>query len=142
MAVRITRAGVGLTAGIILLALVVLGGLYFAKERGEQARREEAIQIAQENLEQESEQGGAIVPSVDGEAENENENENENQGTGSSNGGTSNNSGDEELPEGGQPPSELPATGPAETFSMVGLGLLVFAVVSYLASRRALLEAR
>lgn len=54
MAVRITRAGVALTVGIIVLTGIIVGGLLWAKEAGEQARREEAIKVAEQRLEEQS----------------------------------------------------------------------------------------
>lgn len=52
---RLTRAGVVFVAGIIVLALVVFGVIMFVRERGEQARRDEAIAVAEQNLETQSE---------------------------------------------------------------------------------------
>jgi hypothetical protein len=133
MAVRITRAGVGLTVGIIILALVVLGGLYLVRERGEQARRDDAIEIAQENLESETE-GGTLSPEIQ-----EDEQAAEEEPTPS----------DQPSPnENDQPaqdetvatasPEQLPATGPTDGMALLVIALLSFTVVSYAASRRAL----
>jgi LPXTG-motif cell wall-anchored protein len=133
MAVRITRSGVGLTVGIIVLALVVLGGLYFVRERGEQARREDAIEVAQENLESQSERESALNPS------DENGDEATDDGSTADDGDQT-----QEMPVGGTgqggpaAPQELPATGPTETAAMVIIGLLSFATASYVMSRRAL----
>lgn len=121
MAVRMTRAGVGLTVGIIVLALVVLGGLYLVKERGEQARREDAIEIAQGNLESESQNGSVEAPSIDGVGEGVTPESNDSENSGAA-------------------PNELPATGMSEIAPVLGIGLLAFSVASYLASRRALLN--
>lgn len=52
---RLTRAGVVFVVGIIVLALVVFGVIMFVRERGEQARRDEAIAVAEQNLEAQSE---------------------------------------------------------------------------------------
>ena len=119
MAIRnVTRAGVGLVIGIIILAALVFAGLWYVRERGEQARREEAINIAEEQLEAESEQEVAI-------------NTNEDQENESS----------EDIPQTGvtttEPAAtnELPQTGP-ELASIVGLGVLSFAVASFVHSRK------
>jgi LPXTG-motif cell wall-anchored protein len=125
MAVRITRSGVGLTVGIIVLALVVLGGLYLVKERGEQARREDAIEVAQETLESESAEEGSLTPSIDGNNEVTDEGDSSEQS--------------QQMPAGGtdQSPQELPATGPTDAASLLVLGALSFTVASYFSSRRA-----
>ncbi len=60
MAVHVTRAGVALTVGIILLTGLIIGGLLWAKESGEQARRAEALQIAEQNLEEQSRRDVAL----------------------------------------------------------------------------------
>lgn len=141
MAVRITRSGLGLTVGIIVLALVVLGGLYLVKERGEQARREEAIKVAQQNLESQS-QEGAAAPSTDG------SNENSGTGTEESTGGQEavGDSGEVAVQGGGSTeasgenaPGELPQTGPNDAAALLAISVLTFAGASYIASRRALL---
>ena len=155
MAVRITRSGVGLTVGIIVLALVVLGGLYLAKERGEQARRADAIEIAQQNLDAQS-GTGALTPSIDGEVEESgtpseeseiesgsgegsNDSSEESTSTGSDNEGVAstdeNGAVEGELTE--QSPEELPQTGTSEITAVIAVAMLTFATVSYLSSRRA-----
>ena len=51
---RPTRSGLLLTVLIVVLAAAVLSGLWIVKERGESARREAAIEVAQEQLEAEN----------------------------------------------------------------------------------------
>jgi len=131
MAVRITRAGVGLTVGIIILALVVLGGLYLVRERGEQARRDDAVEIAQENAESEAGETGTLTPTViDG-----NEEAGEEASPAES---TANNTKSDTSEESTATPGELPATGPSDIAGLLILGLLSFMAVSYMSSRRAL----
>ena len=52
---RITRTTIVFVVGIIVIAGLVFGGIWFAKERGEQARQKEAIAIAEQNLTNQSE---------------------------------------------------------------------------------------
>lgn len=127
MAVRVTRSGVALTVGIIIIGLLVLGGLYIVKQRGEQARREDAIQVAQENLESQSAQNGALTPGDDSNESTtqtpRNDNSNAQQMPTGGNGGTAT-------------PGELPATGPTEVVSLLAAALLSFSTVAYLQSRK------
>ncbi|MES2630834.1 MAG: hypothetical protein V4611_02675 [Patescibacteria group bacterium] len=120
---RVTRAGVGLVVGIIILAALVFAGLWFVRERGEQARRDEAINIAEEQLQSDSDEDIAIKPD-----ENSNSEEAENQGSSPApqTGATTN-----------QPANanELPQTGP-EAASAIVLGLLTFATVAFIRSRK------
>ena len=125
MAVRITRAGVGLTVGIIILALVVVGGLLLVKERGEQARREDAIEIAQQNLESQSQEDPALTPPAEEQPTDEGTD-----GSIATDGETANGATDEASPE------ELPQTGPADTMAILVVAMLTFASVSYIVSRR------
>jgi len=139
MAVHVTRAGVALTVGIIVVTGLIIGGLFWAKERGEQARRDDAIQVAEQNLEEQSNEDVALN-------EGETNNEEENQGTEapaqsgneSTQSGTSN-SGSPAMPAGGTT-TELPQTGPGDAVSFIGAGLVTFAAIAYYRSRRALLE--
>lgn len=130
MAVRVTRSGVALTVGIIIIGLLVLGGLYVVKQRGEQARREDAIQVAQENLESQSSQNGALNPGTDS----------------SDTATTPRDDGDrsQQMPTGGNSnaatPGELPATGPTEVASLFAVALLSFSMVAYAQSRKLRLQ--
>jgi len=134
MAIRtVTRAGVGLVVGIIILGLLVLGGLYLVRERGEQARRAEAINVADQQLQAESDKDIAI--STDGDDDKTPVKEEEPATTGQ-------NDTSDDSPVSPASPStspaaaaELPQTGP-DAFSFVGLGLLSFAVVSFIHSRK------
>lgn len=62
---QITRTGVVFVIGTIVLIGLVLGGLWLVQERGEQARRQEAAKIAEQNLESQSE-SGAQTPATTG----------------------------------------------------------------------------
>lgn len=141
MAVRITQTAVWLTVGIIFLAAVVLGGLYLVKGRGEQARRADAIEVAQQNLEAQSQTG--TTPSVDGAVENSGTPSDESavgsagdEATGATNDATS--TGDAQGAAGtqGTNPSELPQTGAGDAMAIVAVALLSFAGVSYITSLR------
>lgn len=142
MAVRITRAGVGLTIGIIILALVVLGGLYLVKQRGEQARRDQAVKIAEQNLESQS--NGANVLSPDDSSKNSSNSSNSSNSGSQGSSSTSNNSssGSSSPSNGVASTGELPQTGPSDGIAFVALGLLTFAGVSYYISRRTLVRIR
>jgi len=133
MAIRtVTRAGVGLVVGIIILGLLVLGGLYLVRERGEQARRAEAINVADQQLQAESDKDIAI--STDGDDDKTPVKEEP------ATAGQNDTSDDSPVSPASPstPPAaaaELPQTGP-DAFSFVGLGLLSFAVVSFIHSRK------
>ena len=51
---RLTRAGVLFFVGVIVLAGLVTGGIFLVKNHSEAVRREEAIKIAEKNLEEQS----------------------------------------------------------------------------------------
>lgn len=113
MAIRVTRTGVVLAVGILVGAAILFGLLQIVRDRGEQARREEAISIAEENLQAESEEGVAIEVTED-------ETEETSQGTN-----------DVAVSES----SVLPQTGP-EFGAIVAVGAVTFVTVSYVRSRR------
>ena len=144
MAVRITRAGVGLTIGIIILGLAVLGGLYLVKQRGEEARRDQAIQIAQQNLESQSNNGTA--PTSDGSNSSSSTNNGSNSSNNSSNNGSQNtsnlsNSNGSTSSNTATPntSTELPQTGPTEQWgSALALALLTFSIAAYMVSKQQL----
>lgn len=134
MAIRyVTRAGVGLVVGIIILAILVFAGLWFVRERGEQARRQEAINIADQQLKAESNQGVALT--TDG----------ANSSTESSSSGSSDsstNTSDSSSSATSQTPAvatELPKTG-AEAGPVFIVGIMTFVVFSYVRSRKLVLK--
>lgn len=148
MAIRITRAGVGLTVGIIVLTAVVLGGLYLIQQRGEQARRDEAIKIAEQNLESQS--NGEVALNEGESSANENGAES-GAGSGeaattdeaaSTNSESSANSGANEATQSGSTlttSTELPQTGPTESLmAAVLLGVGTFTALSFVRSRKLL----
>lgn len=129
MAIRtVTRAGVGLVVGIIILAALVFAGLWFVQQRGETARREEAINVAEQRLEAESEQDVAINPS-----ENESSNE-ESQNTEQAQGSAA-------APQTGNSAAQpsatesLPQTG-SEASSIIIAGFVTFVTVAFIRSRK------
>ncbi len=122
---RPTRSAVALTVGIIVLAALVLGGLHLAKERGEQVRREEAIKVAEAQLETNADEDIALNSGDE-------ETQNEEQNSGSTAPGET--SGESSQPN----PSALPETGPSEAFSAVIVALVAFSAASYVTSRKAL----
>jgi len=142
MAIRITQAGVALTVGIIIVTALIIGGFFYVRNAGEQARREEAIKIAEQNLEDQSDEGVALNDDSKNNSENSsdkptdsnsgdttNNQDTSNQDTSSSS-STNNSSAD-------QPAGELPQTGPADSLtSVVVLSLLSFSAASYVNSRR------
>ena len=130
MAIHVTRAGVALTVGIILVIGLIIGGLFWAKNQGEQARRDDAINIAEENLE---EQSGEDVALNDGdEATNEENNGAPTEST--TNNGAANSPAS--VPTAGT--TELPQTGPSDAIAVLGLLLLAFSATSYVISVRTL----
>lgn len=141
MAVRITRAGVALTVGIIVLTGLIIGGLFWVKQSGEQARRDEAVKIAEEKLEGQS--GDDVA--LNGESSDPTEESAPNTDD-ATNGSASENQTADEMTQAGpssdvEAAAELPQTGPADTVAVIALGAVTFIVVAYNRSRRALLEA-
>ena len=144
MAVYTKRTGLALTVGIIILSLVALGGLYLVKNQGEQARREEAVKVAEERLKAESEQEVALENGAANESATEEETVVEEgsqsgddqsasagagAGTGANTGAGQGNGGNVAAAE------ELPQTGSSEVLAVVALGTLTFSVATYAVSR-------
>lgn len=138
MAVRITGAGVALTVGIILVTALIIGGFFWAKNQGEQARRDEAVKIAEENLEKESDKDVALNDDDASNNENkssENGSDNGSTGTPSNGSNNANNASNDQQ----QTSDELPQTGPADTLvALIGAASLTFAGATYVTSRRSL----
>ena len=131
MAIRnVTRAGVGLVIGIIVLGLIVFGILWFVRERGEQARHQEAINIANEQLKSQSEQGVAL---------NQDNNSSSNSNSQNSNSTNQSNNSSTQTNNSASNSSELPKTGPEAT-PILAVGLLTFAVASFMRSRKLLFK--
>jgi FtsZ-interacting cell division protein ZipA len=130
---NLTRAGIGLVIGIIILALVVFGGIWLVRERGEQARRDEAIAIADQQIEQQDDQDIAIGSgnSTSNNSDQAAPSQSTDQAPASSNGAAS-------TAAPAAAANELPQTGP-ELVQFVAFALLSFAVASYIQSRKLLL---
>lgn len=165
MAVRITGAGVALTVGIIAVTGLIIGGFYLAKNAGEQARREDDIQLAEESLNSGdvavndnessensgSESGDSSTNSDTSTDDSTSEGGSSSTGsTGSSsgsNGGSESTGGSSSTGSGStsngvnsgssSSATELPQTGPVDTLAtLVVLGLVSYAAGSYVLSRR------
>ena len=119
---RITRAGGIFIVVTLLLAGLVIGGIYFVSQRGEQVRQQEAAEIARQNLEESSE-GPVVIAREEPE-----EDEPVNGGQAEAPAATSDNE---------SVPSELPETGPAST-SVFAVAVLAFFIAAYGVSHRAL----
>jgi predicted lipid-binding transport protein (Tim44 family) len=129
---NLTRTGIALLIGIIILAVLVIGGLLFLRDRGEQARREQAIEVADQQLKQDSDRDIAI-DSGNG------NNQAEAEASPSSEPAPSTAPADTNpAPSSTPEASALPETGP-ELTPLVAIALLSFAAVSYQQSRRRLL---
>ncbi|MFZ2126212.1 MAG: hypothetical protein WAV04_01755 [Candidatus Microsaccharimonas sp.] len=111
---RITRAGVVFVAGIIILAGLVFGGIWLVNQRGEQARRDEAIKIAEQQLQEQSE----VAAETNSEPVQAEETQTNTATSTSANA------------------AELPATGP-ELMQLLAIALLALSVGYYVTSRRA-----
>jgi len=146
MAIRITQAGVALAVGIIIVTGLIIGGFFWVKNAGTQARREDAIKIAEQNLEKQSNKDVALN---DGEASGSEASKNEASKNEASNGTASNSETSKNEASKSQSPAtnntsantttELPQTGPADQLATILIaGLLTFTAASYLASRQQL----
>ncbi|MDB5161654.1 MAG: hypothetical protein JWM52_162 [Candidatus Saccharibacteria bacterium] len=129
---RITRTGVVFVIGVIVLAGLVFGGVLLVRERGEQARRQEAIKIAEQNLENQS---SAPAASNDSSTSSSTETatkpgvETSQTSTDTTTVATSST----------ETTSELPQTGPS-FYPVIIVALLALAAAYYLTSRRAVRE--
>ena len=144
MAIRITRPGILVAVSIIVMAGVLIGGLLWAKHAGEQARRADAVKVAEERLKSESDRDVALN---EGNKDSKAGNEAGDKGSGDAKQGSeqkdSTGSADgSQLPgtganNGAMQADELPQTGAGEFLvSLAGLWFVVFAAVSYVRSVR------
>jgi FtsZ-interacting cell division protein ZipA len=130
MAVHMTRSGVALTVGIIILAGLIIGGLFLVKHQGEQARRDEAVKIAERNLENRSDNEVALNEGDDEAEENKDESNTSSEATEVPQTGAS-----ESQEATGQVAEELPQTGAGDVSAVLAVGAITFAGVAYVRSR-------
>lgn len=160
---RPTRAGIIYLIVAVLLAVAVFLTAWWVSQRGEQARRDQAVQIAQENIDADdaATDGGSSADgdeSSNGAASGDSNGDEDSTADGDANGsggdegtagGASDESGDSLAATGvngsssgssggGSPAAELPATGPETTvFGALIIALLGFMTATYLVSHRA-----
>ena len=167
MATRAIRAEVGLTVGIIILTLIAFGGLYVMHQRSEQARRDEAVKIADQNIEDQKKSDVALS---DDETKKESSNGTTGESTGTtapeapstpvssgnstdtststnanSNANTNTNSSTSGNPstEAVQNGTVIPQTGPIETLtSIASIAVMIFVGFTYIHSRQVARELR
>lgn len=154
--VRFTRTGVALAVGIIILTIALIAGLLYVKDRGEQARNQETLKVAEENLKSQANQDVALNSSNEENTQNENKDETKDEskdqsstegqetqetedqtadGAAGTNGTTG--SADSSNTD-GSVAAELPQTGAADSLWILALGAVAFASVSFIRSKRAL----
>jgi FtsZ-interacting cell division protein ZipA len=119
---RITRTGIVFILGTIVLIGLVVGGIWLVRERGEQARRQEAVKIAEQNLEDQSQAQTETKPETNDE-------------TDSAPAATE----DEANPvtTTASRSDTLPETGPGDIAQVIAVGVVTLAAGYYLTSRRA-----
>ncbi len=133
---RPTRAGIIYLVIAIILAAIVFGVAWFVRERGDQARQQDVVEVAKENLEESSD-----TPVI---AEEEEETSNEGTtGTGNDVAVTdTNNSGTQTRDSSAAPgtensAAELPVTGPASNLAtLVLIAVATYGLTSVIVSRR------
>lgn len=117
---RITRTGMLFVLGVLVLVGLVFGGIWLVRERGEQARRQEAIKVAEQNLEDQSQTPVAVETDKEEKPAEEDKPQTQAPTTSSS-------------------ANTLPETGP-EILPILVIGLLTLATGYYVTSRRAVRE--
>lgn len=141
MAVRITRAEVALTVGIILVTGLIIGGFFWARESSEQARRNEAIKVAEQNLQGLANEDTALNKgdenSGSGEGATGSEEGTSNESTNESSGSTSTEN-STDTAQNDTSVSELPATGIESALPVMAAAALAFSITAYVQSRRSL----
>lgn len=104
--------------GVLVLSVLAAGGIYLARQRGEQVRRDDAIKIAEQNLAEQAQPVTQEEKVVVREA-----------AADPASSGTAS-----------QP--ALPVSGPEQALGIIPMSLIVAAFMYYLGSRRALMFAR
>ncbi len=131
---RVTRVGILFVIGVIVLGGLVVGGIYLAKHRGEQVRRDQAIAIAEKNLTSQS----AMTPSTTAAPSTESSDKSPaathvgTAATGASASGS--------VASTGSAAAQLPQTGFDGVGRLVIVTILSLSVAFYVASRRAVRE--
>lgn len=142
---RPTRTGIILTVAIIIVAALVGGGLYLLKQQGQQARREDAVKVAEQKLKDESNQGVALNQGESGTNKDQSQSGTSGQSSTGQSQGAQNQQGANEgtatsgaTQAAGGSASQLPQTGPADISAVFAIAALTFTVAAYIQSRRQL----
>jgi len=139
MAVQLTRAGVALTVGIIVVTGLIAGGLLFVKHSGEQARHEEAVKIAEQNLEAQSNKEVALNNGKSDESDDKPSDKQTDKGSSKPANEAAGGSADGSV---AATVDELPQTGASDVSALLVIGAITYAAVLYGQSKRALFELR
>ena len=131
MAIHVTRAGVGLTVGIIIIAGLITGGFFLVRHQSEIARRDAATKIVAER--QASEAGRDKTVALNDATEVPSSTD--------KTGTTSDHAPARDTANTATttaPVTELPETGVGSFLAVVVLGALAYSMVAYVRSCRAL----
>ena len=144
MAIHVTKNGVALTVGIIILTGLLISGLFWVRSAGEQARRSDAVTAAEQNLTDETNKNVAIDSdgsNGDSSAKSDSSSSTSGSTSGSSSDSSSSNSSTSNSSSNSNTAttetSELPQTGPADAvFVAIMLGVSTYVAASYVQSRQ------
>jgi len=125
---RLTRTGILFVVGILVLGGLVTGGVFLVKNHGEAVRRDQAVKVAEQNLNNQSQVATQPINSDNSSSDSDQSSANTANSDNGSAANTSSNA--SQLPETG-------IDGLQSLGSILVVALLAFSVASYVSSRRA-----
>lgn len=136
MALQLAGRRVALAVGIIVLAIGTVVAISLVKQRGESVRHDEITKVADERLKEIESEGAPLAQNGSQDTKTKDE-QKDKEGASSDNPGTS--SEVAANPPEPETVAGLPQTGPADIFALLPVGVMTFALVAYIQSRRTLL---